>query len=231
MKFLILLAYFNRPNLVKFALSSVLTQSHEDFELVICDDGSDIHIDDVLKTLNISDSRIKTKRLNDSIEQKSVVGSRSGLMLNEAMSESDADIVIILCDDDALYPKALESLNQFYSGNQEIIYSYGKVSIYNPAIAEVPKSNLDTPLNRHKGSIMPVCHVDASQVSWRLREENSGVFPYPQNASLDAAAFQHLYNLYGLCPPNEVVVQYKGEFEDQLGNRMRNGVGLNPTIQ
>jgi glycosyltransferase involved in cell wall biosynthesis len=234
MKFLIILPYFNRPNLVKFAIKSVLSQSHGDWQMVLCDDGSDIHVQDVLDSMGIDDSRISIKRLNDTIHQKQSIGSRSGVMINEACVESDCDIAIILCDDDGLFPAYLDSLNKFYIENQSIYYSYGSVSLYDPEpfidSSIMPDINLNSPLN-HGHAVMPSCMVDASQVSWRLNNDTRSLFPSPQTTNLDEEVFRKLHNLYGLCVFNGTTAQYKGWFSDQMGNRMIDGSGIEPRIQ
>lgn len=211
-----------------------MSQSYNNWNMVICDDGSDIPIQSVLSSMQISDSRITIKRMNDSLEHKEQFGSNSGRMLNEAMAESDSDISIILCDDDGLYPDYLLNLNMFYSNHPEIMYSYGHVSLYDPQsitdIKDIPQVNLDTFLNKTL-SINPVCAIDASQVSWRLNDLTNDLFPFPQTAALDAVVFQKLYDLYGNCVYNNIIAQYKGWFLDQLGNRMYFGFGLDPLVK
>jgi glycosyltransferase involved in cell wall biosynthesis len=219
--------------MVQFAINSVITQGYKNWEMVICDDGSDVHIGDVLSEMNIRDSRITIKRLDDTLDDKANVGSRSGMMLNEAMQESDADVAITLCDDDGLFPDALEHLAEFYSNN-DVIYSYGLVSIYDPSLVadyrELPSVNTSASLN-HGVPVQPSCAVDASQVSWRLNEDTRDLFPYPQTAALDAVVFQRLYDLYSLCICSNIIVQYKGIFHDQLGRRMSAGRDINPIVQ
>ena len=39
MKVLILLAYFERPNMIKIALESIKRQSYHNWEVAFCDDG------------------------------------------------------------------------------------------------------------------------------------------------------------------------------------------------
>lgn len=234
MKFLILLPYFNRPNLVKFAINSVLSETYENWELVICDDGSDVTAEEVLLSMGIQDERIKIKRLNDSIYDKETVGSRSGKMMNEATCESDADYVIILCDDDGIFPGYLEGLNKFYEKNPIIKYSYGHVSIYNPQFfidtEQLPEKDLSVHMN-YTHDLNGNCMLDASQVSWKLNKYTESIFPFPQTAALDAVVFQKLFELFGPCKFNGLVAQYKGWFVDQMGNRLDQGLGIEPMIQ
>jgi hypothetical protein len=145
-------------------------------------------------------------------------------MLNDAMKESDADIAFILCDDDALYQDYLKNLVNFYEENTNSIYSYGKVSIYNPndfISFEELKDNFNNVLNHRSGPISPAYTVDASQVSWRLKNfKEVGIkFLSPQTAALDANLYQQLEAAFGKCDANECIAQYKGLYPQQLGNR------------
>ena len=226
-KILILLAYFERPNMVKIALESIKRQSYHNWEVAFCDDGINYLGKPIVEeTFSKEDlEKFKFYATGDSPEQKiNQGGSKHGQMLNEAMQESDADIAFILCDDDALYKDYLNNLVSFYNNNPNLIYSYGKVSIYNPhdfISFETLEDNFNHVLNHIGGPISPYCTVDASQVSWRLNDfkEAEIKFSFPQTAALDAVLYQQLEAAFGKCHPNECVAQYKGIYPQQLGNR------------
>ena len=227
MKVLILLAYFERPNMVKTALESIKRQSYHNWEVAFCDDGINYLGKPIVEEIFSKKylKKIKFYATGDSPEQKkNQGGSKHGQMLNEAMQESDADIAFILCDDDALYKDYLKNLVNFYNNNPNSIYSYGKVSIYNPndfISFETLEDNFNNMLNHREGSISPANTVDASQVSWRLNNfKEAGIkFPSPQTVALDANLYQQLEAAFGKCHANECVAQYKGIYPQQLGNR------------
>lgn len=229
MKFLIMLPYYNRPDMVRFAIDSVLSQDHQDWELVICDDESDYRIEAVLQ--NYQDHRISFLR-NRYKSGEREFGSTHGAMMNVAAQNSKAEVAIILCDDDALYPGYLSGLAEFYKNHPEIHYSYGHVSIYDPTQPRtgLPVTDLGSDLN-HMGPINPVCQVDASQVSWRLTYRTQNIFPKQQTAALDASVFGWLHELYGPAVFNGLVAQYKGWFWDQMGRRLTEGHGVEPRVQ
>lgn len=231
MKFLIILMYCDRPNMVRFALDSIAAQEYHDFEVAFIDDSDRYPIWGPLQDyahhtgiINPFLHKAKVYAVGDSNEQKiKQGGSRFGRKVNEAIVDSDADIALMLCDDDALMPKTLEVLNRYYEENNAL-YSYGHVLTYNPYEAKnynTIRGRYGSSLNNYDKPIDPFCKVDASQVSWRIKEyREAGIeFPWPQTAALDAIVYRQMYDKLGPCPFNEQFVQYKGVFNDQLGSR------------
>jgi glycosyltransferase involved in cell wall biosynthesis len=108
--------------------------------------------------------------------------------MNKAIEESDSDIVIVLCDDDALFPDYLTNLNKFYEDNPDKSWCYSHVKFYNPEIEtyiEAVESPYDksfnvASLNYHTTPIAPSCMVDSSQVSFRRNAftDNQVWFPF-----------------------------------------------------
>jgi len=224
MKFLIVLAYCDRPNMVRFAIDSLKAQTYQDFEVAIIDDSTVAPISIALSK-GIPTQNGSVYVINDTIDDKiSQGGSRHGEFINKAINNSDADIVLMLCDDDALIPHTLEKLNEFYVNNPEISYSYGHVLTFNPVEAKnygTIKGRYGSSLNSYDRPINAFCRVDSSQVSWRMdkyRDANIA-FPYPMTAALDASVFQQMFDRLGACHFNKQFVQYKGIFPDQLGLR------------
>ena len=115
MKILILCSYYQRPKLVRNALSSILAanEHHQDWELAFGDDGSIIPgkpiVEEVLKD-HLDKIRIVESGMN--LEDKLKHGLVLGRMANEAISLSSADIAIILCDDDELHPEYLKNISE-----------------------------------------------------------------------------------------------------------------------
>jgi glycosyltransferase involved in cell wall biosynthesis len=225
MKILILLAYYNRPEMVRIALQSIANQDYDNWELAFVDDGSDISGENIVKEmLGNHLHKIKFFNTNDTKDQKVLQGgSIFGKFWNNAMYNTDADIAIMLCDDDALYPEYLKKLNEYYSKNN-VNYSFGHVSLFDPSVEKDINSitdNLNTWLNNHYGPIHPANQVDASQVSWKIDaiKKFDIKFSYPKTADLDSDLYMQLYNYLGYCPYNAIITQYKGWHQDQLGNR------------
>lgn len=211
-KFLIMLPTYNRAGLVKTAVESVLSQDYDNYELAIIDDNEHATVErDV-----INHKRVKYVLTEDTdIMKKNNGGSSHGLFMNLALDATDADIAIILCDDDALVPGYLKSLNDFYS--QEVDrYSYCHVRTFNPETESIKdvgarKNNFFANIT---GEIMPAGRVDASQVSWFISEDR---FIDVGTRNLDMDMYNKLQARYGACRFNGIDGQYKAVFPGQLG--------------
>ena len=222
------MAYYNRPEMVRLALQSIASQSHTDWELAFVDDGSDIAgAPIVTEILSSHLDKVKFYSTGHSAEQKNIQGgSIFGNLWNVAMYHTEAEIGIMLCDDDALYPDYLKNLSEYYSLYPEVIYSYGHISIFDPKhfkdIANVP-TNMQANTN-HVGTINPYCNVDASQVSWRIKPVTEAMIKFlsPKTTDLDAGFYNLLYNSYQGCVFNGIIAQYKGWHDDQMGWRTHN---------
>lgn len=232
LKILILMVYYNRPLLVKNALNSILRSNelHQNWELLFGDDNSIIPgkpiAEDILKDHL---SKITFVNSNLSIEEKLQKGLVLGKFANEAIKRSDADIAITLCDDDELHPKYLFNLNNYFLNNQNILYCYSNVLVFNPIIqktSDIDENIIFQRYNKFNEPINPVGKVDSSQVAWRLdcckkydawfADSTKFVNEKPWTRDTDRSLFENLYEKCGLCHPTGFVSQYKGIHDYQL---------------
>lgn len=96
---------YNRALLINRAIQSVLSQTHQDFELIIVDDGSTDNTEEVLKGLK--DKRIKYVCLKEN-------SGTSAVPRNVGIRESRGDYVAFLDSDDEWLPEKIEKqLNLF----------------------------------------------------------------------------------------------------------------------
>lgn len=224
MKVLILMVYYDRPNMVENALESIKNQTSDNYEVAFIDDGSTIPGKPIVeKILNDKLEKIKFYNSNDSIQSKlERGGSIHGKYMNIALEESTADIAIILCDDDALIPDYIENLSNYFKNNPEKKYCYSHVIPFDPT-KQKPSASLEKSkfyLNK-TGEFNPSCQVDSSQVAWRRQWalDNNIKFPFPQTGALDAHFYQMFYNKAGNCTFTGFIGQYKAIFRGQLGNQ------------
>jgi glycosyltransferase involved in cell wall biosynthesis len=227
-KFLIILAYYERPTMVLNALQSIKELEYDNFEVAFIDDGSKAKGELVVREhcADIID-KFKFHYIDNTPEDKMKNGgSIHGKYMNEAIQNSDADIVIVLCDDDALVPTYLTKLNKFFnSSNAKWCYSH--VRFFNPETESYKDSKSYTTetsfntanLNAYTNPIPPSCHVDGSQVAIRREafEKYNIWYPFPQTKDCDRHIFEGFIKHLGLCPFSGCVGQYKGWFINQLG--------------
>jgi hypothetical protein len=223
------MSYYNRPLLVKNALESILLSNeyHQDWRLVFADDGSKEPgrpiVNDILQDHLNKITFIETGLdFSDKIKNGLILGK----LANESIKKSDADVAIILCDDDKLATDYLANLSNFFVHNKQILYCYSKLHIYNPLIQQ---SDVVTnhKWNNFNEPICPVNNLDASQVAWRLdcckkygawfnSSTKEATSDKPWVKDTDKSFFENLYNKCGLCYPTGFFGQYKGIHDYQL---------------
>ena len=233
MEVLILLFYYDRPEIVKNAIHSIKNQTYKNFKVAFIDDGSIFSgksiVEKELGNDPILDKFLFYSTFDSPQDKENQGGSNMGKSANQAMGQIDSDITLILCDDDALMPGYLEYLNEFFQLNSEVTHCYSKLLFYNPS-KETYIQGTETSSYNHPGSTYnglngyegpkPCSGFDASQVAWRTSCNVS--FPYPQTRALDSVIYTQLRD-YGLCYPTNIYGQVKGAFQDQLGNRWVEG--------
>ena len=230
LKFEIILVYYKRPKMVLNALNSIKSLNYDNWHLSFIDDSGDDSFKGSLFSFGLESSKISyiPVMMNDE-EKIKIGGSVFGKFINEAIKKTDSDIIILLCDDDALMPNYLNDLNDFYGKNPQEVWAYCHVKFFNPEVESYEKATLipwskvfnTSNLNAYKERIYPSCRVDSSQVSFKKRAfmESNRWFPFPQTKDLDRSIFEKFSTFWGTCPFANCYGQYKGWFENQLGYR------------
>ena len=231
-KILILLFYYNRPSLVKIALNSIKNHSYKNWEIAFIDDNSEEPGKPIAEEILANQiHKVKFYNTNDSLADKLNRGKEHGSIFGKyaqiAVEESTADYVLMLCDDDALYPEYFNNLVKYFDEYPEENYVYSHIHTYDPIITPLEANppfedhhlNKTWPLN-------PYFNIDMSQVAWRRKPflEKGIKFPYPMTANLDAVIFNQMHNHFGDCKFSGFIGEYKGiykgGYDDQLSHRM-----------
>jgi glycosyltransferase involved in cell wall biosynthesis len=225
-KFLIILAYYERPTIVLNSLRSILNIGYPEFEVHFIDDGSTNKGEPIVRDVcsSIID-KFKFDYIDNSIEQKkSQGGSIHGKYLNKAIYESDADHVIILCDDDAIYPDFLTKLNIHINKevNKDKKYFYHNMVLYDslnePYENGIERKDLSYFTNQWKTPINCGGKVDSTQVTYSRPAfvESELTYPAPQTAGLDETIFNKMSSVWGLCEYSGLISQLKSNNADNL---------------
>lgn len=235
MKILILMTYYNRPILVRNALASIrkAAELYQDWILVFGDDNSPIPGEPIVREMLPEYlDRITFINTNMSFNEKIKNGLAHGKYANQFIASCEADVAIILCDDDELVPTYLRDLATFFISRPNVMYCYSKVHIYNPLFQKSQDvDNVTGRYNDHHGPINPANKLDVSQVAFRLDcckkhgvqflESTKGTQPWIEN--LDGRFFQALYDKFGPAEPTNLIAQYKGIHDHQLVWHKKNG--------
>lgn len=225
-KFLIILAYYERPTIVLNSLKSILDISYPEFEVHFIDDGSTKKGEPVVREVcsSIID-KFTFHYIDNTVDQKKEQGgSIHGKYLNLAIEQSDGDHVIILCDDDAIFPHFLTRLNVFLNKEENIDkkYFYHNIALYNsliePYTTGVERKDLSYFTNQWTTPIHCSSRVDSSQVTYsRNAFINDGLsYPAPQTSGLDAAIYDQMFEKWGPCNYSGLISQVKSNNEDNL---------------
>ena len=126
---------YNRATWLKESIESVLAQTHSDFQLLICDNASEDETPDVVESF--ADPRIRYVRSDRNV----------GMIanFNRVIQLAETDFLLILPDDDVLYPEHLHSavavLEQYPNvgvvhTSYDVIDSKSHVAMKNVALLE-----------------------------------------------------------------------------------------------
>jgi glycosyltransferase involved in cell wall biosynthesis len=120
MKFSVLLPTKNRLDLLQYAITSVIRQDYDDWEIIISDNCSEQDVAGYVRSLN--DSRIKYYKTTAAIPVTD--------NWNEALEKSTGDYVIMLGDDDCLMPGYFQAALKLISAYESPDCIYTKAFQY-----------------------------------------------------------------------------------------------------
>lgn len=109
----VIIPTYNRAYLVKDAINSVLSQTYQEFEILVVDDGS---TDDTVKVVNsFQDERIKYIYQENS--------GKPSVVRNKGIKEAKGDFIAFLDSDDLWHPEMLEKHINILKDNPDIGFS------------------------------------------------------------------------------------------------------------
>lgn len=222
-KFHILVVTYNRPRLLRNTLQSIKDQSYDRWHVTVIDDGSTCKesIPDIVSEYFGSLKHTMVEILDTPEMKIAQGGSRHGEAMNNAILEIPSDVVVVVCDDDALTKDYLQNLNDWFQAHPKELWCYSHVIPYNPLV----EASIQPPMSEYWTNITFDCHpagrVDSSQVVYKTEcfTKHGARYPSPQTKNLDESIFKTLFNICGLCKFTGFYGQWKGVFEGQMGNR------------
>lgn len=219
MKIAVLCLYYERPQMLRRCLQSVRAAAalHPDWELLFHDDASPTPgADIVAEVMGPLMGRVRLYRSEGTAEEKLHSGGLLGAVMNRMVQDSDADVGLMLCDDDLLVPTHLWDISAYFERNPGVPYAYSHIDLYDPTggVISMPVN----PWNQWREPIHCRGRCDASQVAWRLSccKEGGCWFPYPCFRNHDAGFYDALHRVYGPAPFTGLKAQWKGIHSGQL---------------
>ena len=115
----VVMASYNHEKYVAETIESVLSQTYQDFEFIITDDGSADRTVDVIKKFD--DPRIKLFCFPQN--------HGACQAMNNCINEANGEYIAVINSDDAWFPNKLEKQVKFLEGNPDIgaVFSYAQI--------------------------------------------------------------------------------------------------------
>lgn len=193
------------------AFRGIKNQTYKDFEAVIVDDGSDdFDAEKAVASIFTEElPRVRTIVLPKTTINERLWNNRQGWILNEIISESDADFFIVHADDDIMHPEYIEKTREYFIEHPEVMYAYGPLRNFDRTKGEVP--NDDAPLKTDFAPVSGPGKLDMCQVAFRTQPFKDGTVMFPEGKfwNLDEMAFRQLEKAYGLCEYFPHMTMYK----------------------
>lgn len=217
----IILTTYNRPEMLRTAVDSVLGQSFEDWELLIMDDNStdQKQLDYLLSLEGMEKIKIIRSNIQDEERLKSV---RYAVLINLAMTEAEGEYVTYLCDDDYFMPTRLEKMVKFLDEDKEKSVVYG---VQGTAYIQEDGSTVSGEVRKAEAVLDNAdCVVDHSSVMHRREPffEVGGWETAPEHwGHADGVFWEKLgkagYKFYPINELLDVHVYHPGSWTKQLG--------------
>ena len=209
-KISVVIPTYNRAHCIEVCVQSVLTQSYENLEVIVVDDGSSDNSRDILARLAESDPRINVLHQDNS----GVSSAR-----NTGIRASQGEYIAFLDSDDRWYPEKLEKQLEAISEHTEPVLSMTALHI------TYPDGTSEQSTRRSDG--MPLDRVLAGgpmvgPSSWLVSKElfnlkEIGFFDESLHFGEDAQwVLEYLKSGREICFLNEPLTYFSGSDEDKV---------------
>jgi len=113
MKFSVIIPVYNGEKFISRAIESVLSQTCEDWELIVINDGSTDNTFDIVNTYSKTDSRIKPINRSEN-------SGRPAVARNLGLREAKGQYVAFLDSDDIYYPEKLSEVIKVFEADESV---------------------------------------------------------------------------------------------------------------
>lgn len=170
---------YNAEDFLADAIKSILAQSHQNFELILINDGSKDNSLEIAKDFAKQDSRIRV--ISDGVNKK--LPAR----LNQIIREAKGDFIVRMDADDVMHPQRIEKQLSFLEDNKKYdLVSSGLISIDSQNTVKGFRcvSQLYDDFSNLSHSY-PIVHPSVmARKSWYLRNQYSENYPRAEDFEL-----------------------------------------------
>ncbi len=198
---------YNRADLLREALSSVLVQTYRDFEVIVLNNASEDHTLDVIASFNDPRLRLITHEKN--------LGSTGNW--NFALDHGSTEYFVILHDDDLMFPWMLEEEVKFLEAHKEVAF-IGSMPLLSTGMTKIPvrQETIEPIIYKRREYIKEVCAIGynpliVSSVMFRTKEiQGSGIY-FKEKILADVYFFFecNLLDVFPICIAKEPLFQYR----------------------
>ena len=119
---------YRRPAMLRETIESCLAQTYTDYEIVVSDDSPDDETEAMLTAWNLPRLRYFHNR----------PGLRQAGNVNNLLQQARGDRLVLLHDDDLLFPDALQTLAACWEADADTLAAFGKQMLITMQGAELP---------------------------------------------------------------------------------------------
>jgi glycosyltransferase involved in cell wall biosynthesis len=219
--------------MLKNALESLLAQTSKNFKVAFIDDGSKKHGRPIVEKMIGDSVEVSFYRSNKTTEQKINGDIEVGRLLNQAIDEAtDCKVIQPLNDDDALFPNAIELLEEYYGANPTVQASWSYFKDWYPYTWDY-KSALgltsicgayvnDSEYESYGTKILDRYDWTCPQAQLTWRRSLDLRWPEDRIVSMDAVLVPRLiYKLNGIPPCNQLMIYLYGNHRGSIGGRAK----------
>lgn len=181
--FSVIIPVYNRANVLRWAIESVLAQTEQDFEIIVVDDGSSDNPQIVID--RIVDPRIHYERQ---------LNGGGGSARNKGIDLARGQFVAFLDSDDIFLPCHLATMRAVVEGTDQVA-AYARIIVdrgtgqtfLKPPRAIAPDEHMATYLTCERGFVPTTTLVVAREIAARVRYDES--LPYAQDTDFAVRLF------------------------------------------
>lgn len=115
----VFLPYYNDADFLRKSIESVLNQTYQNFELILCNHATTDNCREIAHSYD--DSRIKH------VDMECNEGAGGGLVFSAMLNVASGKYIKTLCADDMLKPDCLEIMVDFMESHPEVDFAFGDV--------------------------------------------------------------------------------------------------------